>query len=94
MYKKWIQFILWFGYYRWKNDNRAEWEKEFRKDEFHFKRIIKEYHEERRNIHDKTITMINILIPELKKFSDKIHTFDKNWYKIEDIIKWEGLENK
>lgn len=93
-YKKWIRFILWFGYYRWKNDNRTEWEKEFRKDEFHFERRVREYHEERKIIHEKTINMINILIPELKKFSDKIHIFDESWYKIEDIIKWEGLENK
>lgn len=93
-YKKWVRFILWFGYYRWKSDHREEWETKFASEELYFEERVKAYHEERKNIHDKAVTMKNILITELKKFSDKIYTFDGDWYKVDDIIRWEGLENK
>ena len=91
-YKKWIRFILWFGYYRWKNDHREKWIREFEKDEKSFEQYTKHYHEKRKTIHDKTVNMVNILIPELKKFSNKIRKLDGySWYQVDDIIKWEGL---
>ncbi len=35
-YKKWIRFILWFGYYKWKSDHRENWEEIFKEDETSF----------------------------------------------------------
>lgn len=90
-YKKWLRFFLWFGYYKWKNDHKKEWEEILKNDENSFKERVEKYREKRNMIHQNSMKMIDVLIPELKKFSDKIHTLDGNWYKVEDIIKWENL---
>lgn len=91
-YRKWIRFILWFGYYKWKDDHRKEWEEVFKKDEISFKKRVENYCDERKMIHQNSVKMVNILFPELQKFSDKIHTLDSSWHcNVEDIIKWENL---
>ena len=90
-YKKWIRFILWFGYYKWKSDNREKWEEIFKDDESSFAERVNRYYEERKTIHDKSENMVKVLIPKLKKFSDKIYRFDNSWYDIEKIIELENL---
>lgn len=90
-YKKWIRFILWFGYYKWKSDHREKWEKIFKENETTFIERVNRYNEERKIIHDKAENMVKVLIPKLKKFSDKIYRFDNSWYDIEKIIEWENL---
>lgn len=91
IYRKWIRRILWFGYYKWKNDYRNDWEQIFKKDEISFEKRVEKYYEERKLIHHKSMDMINILIPELKKFSDEIKEFNSFSYRIKDIITWENL---
>lgn len=90
-YKRWTRFILWFGYYKWKSDNREKWEEIFENDESSFIEEVNEYYEERKIIHDNAEKMVKVVIPKLKKFSDKIYRFNNSWYDIEEIIEWENL---
>lgn len=91
-YKRWIKFLLWFGKYKWKDDNRNSWEEEFLKDEKRFQEQKENYLKEREEMHQKVEFMVNRLIPELKKFSDKIYKLDGyGWMQVEEVAKSEGF---
>lgn len=91
-YRKWIKFILWFGKYKWKDDNRSSWEEEFEKDKQRFEKRKENYQIERKEMHEKVEIMVNKLIPELKKFSDKVYKLDGySWIQVEDMVKLEGF---
>ena len=72
-YKKWIKFIMWFGHYKWKKVNREKWEKIFTENQNKLDRMINEYNQTRKEMYEKTKIMVEIVIPELKKFSMKVY---------------------
>lgn len=95
-YRTWVKFLMWFGWYKWKDPKREEWEKEFERCEANYERRVFEHCAKRRYVRDKAKFMIEKLIPELSKFTTIVRTYKDNTFslmdnKIENIIEWEGL---
>lgn len=91
-YRKWCKFLLWFFKYKWKDDHREEWESKFKECEDSFRRNTEKYYATRKEMHDKSKTMIEVLVPELRRFSDKICKLDGSWFDFEKIAELEGLQ--
>ncbi len=91
-YRKWCKFLLWFFKYKWKDDHREEWEKRFKEDEDSFKRRTEKYYATRKEMHDKSKIMFEVLIPDLKRFSEEIHKLNGSWFEIDRIAELEGIE--
>lgn len=92
-YKKWIKFIMWFGYYKWKNVHREKWEKVFVENQNKLDRMIEKYNQTRKEMHEKTKTMVDIVIPELRRFSTKVYKLNRNdWRTPQEIAEFEGFQ--
>lgn len=91
--RKWIKFIMWFGHYKWKNVHREIWEEEFVENQNKLDRMIEKYDQTRKEMHEKTKTMVEIVIPELKRFSLKVYKLRSNdWRTPQEIAELEGFE--
>lgn len=77
-YKKWMKCILWFGNYKWKDDNRKEWNKQFKKTEKKVEEELKKYKKEIMQIEEKNKILHEKLLPELYQFTKKIYDTDIN----------------
>ena len=92
-YKKWVKFLLWFGYYKWKDDKREEWEKVIKENQENLEKSIDRYNQKRKEMYERTKTMVEVVIPELKKFSMKVYKlYEHNWRTPEEIAKFEGFD--
>lgn len=91
--RKWVKFLLWFGFYKWKDDDREKWEETFRENQECLDRMIEEYNQTRKEMYERTQTMVEVVIPELKKFSMKIHKlYTNDWRTPEEVAKFEGFD--
>lgn len=91
--KKWIKFIMWFGHYKWKKIDREKWEEVFAENQNKLDRMTDEYNQERKEMYEKTKTMVEIVIPELKRFSMKLYKLrSHDWRTPQEIAKFEGFE--
>ena len=91
--KKWTKFIMWFGYYKWKKIDRTKWEEVFTENQNKLDRMIDEYNQERKEMYEKTKTMVEAVIPELRKFSMKIYKLRScDWRTPQEIAELEGFE--
>ena len=91
--RKWIKFIMWFGYYKWKNVHREKWEEVFVENQNKLERMIEKYNQERKEMHEKTKTMVKAVIPELRKFSMNVYKLkSSDWRTPQEIAKLEGFE--
>lgn len=91
--KKWIKFIMWFGHYKWKKIDRTKWEEVFAENKNRLSQMIDEYNQERKEMYEKTKTMVEIVIPELKRFSMKVYKLRSyDWRTPQEIAKFEGFE--
>ena len=92
-YKKWIKFIMWFGHYKWKKIDRAKWEEIFAENQNKLDRMINKYNQERKEMYEKTKQMVEIVIPELKRFSMKVYKLkNSDWLTPQKIAELEGFE--
>lgn len=95
-HRKWVKFLMWFGWFKWNDSNRDICEKEFEKHEVAYHRSVSDYYERRKNINNKTKLMVDKLIPELNKFTPSIRVYrDYTSFlmniDIKDIIEMEGF---
>lgn len=93
-YNKLAKFILWFGYYKWKDDKRDEIEKEIKENQEEFEEIIDIYYQKRKEMYEKTKIMVETVIPELRKFSMEVYKLEPNGWRISpyEIAELEGFE--
>ena len=92
-YKSWnicFKFVMWFFFYRWKDDHRDEWEEEFSKTENRLIRSIDKYNQTRKEMYERAKTMTEMVIPELRKFAPKVYNL-QNGIDPEEIARLEGL---
>lgn len=71
-HRKWVKFIMWFCYYKWKNDHRDNWEETFAVSQKHLEQKIDSYHKTRKEMHERTKLMVGVVIPKLSKFSPNV----------------------
>lgn len=91
--KKWIKFIMWFGHYKWKKIDRAKWEEVFAENQNKLDRMINKYNQERKEMYEKTKQMVEIVIPELKRFSMKVYKLkNSDWLTPQKIAELEGFK--
>ena len=91
--RKWIKFIMWFGHYKWKNVHREKWEEVFVENQNKLDRMIKKYNQTRKEMHEKTKTMVKSVIPELNRFSMNVYKLKSNdWRTPQEIAELEGFE--
>lgn len=91
--RKWIKFIMWFGHYKWKDVHREMWEEVFEENQNKLNRMIEKYNQTRKEMHEKTKRMIEIVIPELKRFSMTVYKLrDSDWRTPQEIAELEGFE--
>ena len=90
---KWIKFIMWFGHYKWKKIDRTKWEEVFVENQNKLERMIEKYNQERKEMHEKTKTMVEAAIPELRKFSMNVYKLkSSDWRTPQEIAELEGFE--
>lgn len=92
MPKRWVKFILWFGYYRWKNDHRDKWENIFEMHQKHYEEKLNFYYHTRKTMHENAKIMMEQVVPELKTFSENIHKFPGEPFDLYEIAKLEKLQ--
>lgn len=92
-YNKIIKFIMWFGYYKWKDDHRDEWEENFKKQYNEYIKKMKQASIDVLEMHEKSKNFFYVLIPELYQFSKKIHASHEsiNSNRIKRIIEEENI---
>ena len=91
--RNWIKLIMWFGYYKWKNVHREIWEEAFVENQNKLDRMIEKYNQTRKEMHDKTKIMVEIVIPELKRFSMNVYKLrSSDWKTPQEIAELEGFE--
>ena len=90
---KWIKFIMWFGHYKWKKIDRTKWEEVFVENQNKLDRMIEKYNQTRKEMHEKTKIMVEIVIPELKRFSMNVYKLkSSDWRTPQEIAELEGFE--
>ena len=91
--RKWIKFIMWFGHYKWKDVHREMWEEVFEENQNKLDRMIEKYNQTRKEMYEKTKRMVEIVIPELKRFSMTVYKLrDSDWRTPQEIAELEGFE--
>lgn len=92
-YKKWVLAILWFGKYKWTNDNEEFWKERIEKVEKEYCERVEKVEKENEKVQEKRQIFLEEIIPEIERFStihygyqDKeISTYSQT--SIENIIK-------
>jgi len=69
---KWKKYIAWHLIVKWRSDNREIWEEKFKETEKLYSQMKKDYEVQKKETHDKLMSIINILIPKLQNFSNNI----------------------
>lgn len=88
---RWVKYISWHCFYRWKDDHQDVWEEVFRKDCQEYERRLTEYQQQRQLMHDKAKTLFQKVLPELKHFSTEYFKFENDPYTFEKIANLENL---
>ena len=84
---------MWFGHYKWKKIDRTKWEEVFVENQNKLERMIEKYNQERKEMHEKTKTMVEAAIPELRKFSMNVYKLkSSDWRTPQEIAELEGFE--
>ena len=84
---------MWFGHYKWKNIRREKWEEIFIENQNKLDRMIEKYNQIRKEMHEKTKIMVEIVIPELKRFSMNVYKLrSSDWRTPQEIAELEGFE--
>lgn len=68
-YKDWVLPFAWFFKYKWKKLNRDEFESQIKEMEDNLEKRIKNYKQERKDMHDKVLLLKDTVLPMLDKFS-------------------------
>ncbi len=90
--KKWLLFITWWFKYRWKDPKRKLVEEVKSQQEESYKKLLEKYHSERKDIHNKTETLLNELLPLIDEFSKDHYKYNGQWgYSIAEIKEFENL---
>ena len=90
-YPKLLKCIMWFGYYRWKDDCRKGWEARFAEIDKLFEEEKEEFEQVRKEMKEKTRIMVEKVIPELKKYSDNVCAVMSYDLQPDEIAKREGF---
>ena len=94
-YKQWYLAVLWFGKYKWKDDNQQYWEEKFKSIEKKYYEKVKKVDKENSTIKEKRRVFLKEIIPEIEKFSTKHYKYEDSMNisyqpSIEEIIKDEN----
>lgn len=91
--KKWLLFIVWWFKYRWKDPKRKQFEEVKSKQEQAYKERVEKYRSERKDLKNKTETLLNQLLPLLNEFSTQHYDYNSRGgcYSIEQIREFENL---
>ena len=91
--KKWWLFIVWWFKYRWKDPKRKQFEEVKSKQEQAYKERVEKYRSERKDLKNKTETLLNQLLPLLNEFSTQHYDYNSRGgcYSIEQIREFEKL---
>lgn len=68
-YKDWFLRFAWFFKYKWKKLDRDSFEKQIKENEDNLEKRIKNYKQERKDMHDKALRLRDTALPMLDKFS-------------------------
>ena len=89
-YRKWFIPFAWWFKHKWKDPHREDWEKLFSEKEQDLIKRIERYHQERKEIHEKTVKLKEELLPMINTFSEKHFKYNSGYgYSIEEIISFE-----
>lgn len=86
-------FIKWFGKYKWKKVDRAKWQARWDEEERRYAEKTAWYDETERKNREKLDFVLNVLMPELEKFSKEHYSYYNNGYHltVKEIVEKEGL---
>ena len=68
-YKDWFLPFAWFFKYKWKKLDRDGFERQIKEMENNLEKRIKNYKQERKDMHDKALLLRDTVLPMLDKFS-------------------------
>lgn len=91
--KKWWLFIVWWFRYRWKDPKRKQFEEVKSQQEQAHKERVERCLSKRKDIKNKTETLLNKLLPLLNEFSTQHYDYNSRGgcYSIEQIRELEKL---
>lgn len=91
--KKWWLFIIWWFRYRWKDPKRKQFEEVKSQQEQAHKERVERYRSKRKDLKNKTETLLNQLLPLLDEFSTQHYDYNSRGgcYSIEQIREFEKL---
>jgi hypothetical protein len=86
-------FIKWFGKYKWKKVDRAKWEAKWEEEERRYTEKTAWYEKTEAENREKLEFVLNVLMPELDKFSDYHCSYYNNGYHltVNEILEKEGM---
>lgn len=73
-FKKWVKFILWFGFYKWRNPHRDMWERDYQLSCADFIKRLNKYLILRREQYMQSVLMKEKLLPKLYTFTKEVRS--------------------